>query len=72
MESAGATAHDIETFLGAGRAWKGEIEGDLVGGEVYCGAIAGIITEVVDAGEIVQGLARGSEAVMTRLNELCS
>jgi len=67
MESAGASAHDIEAFLGTGRARKGEIDGDLVDGEVYCGAIAGMITEVVSAGEIVQSIIRDSEVVMTRL-----
>jgi len=72
MESAGASAHEIETFLGTGRAWHGEVGGDLVNGEVYCGAIAGMITEVVNAGEIVQSIVRGSEAVITRLNKLWS
>ena len=67
MESAGASAHDIEAFLGTGRARQGEIDGDLVDGEVYCGAIAGMITEVVSAGEIVQSIIRDSEVVMTRL-----
>lgn len=72
MESAGASARDLEAFLGTGRARKGEVEGDLVDGEVYCGAIAGMITEIVSAGEIVQSIARGSEEIMTRLNELWS
>jgi hypothetical protein len=44
----------------------------MVNGEVYCGAIAGMITEVVNAGEIVQSIARGSEAVITRFNKLWS
>jgi len=67
MESAGASAHGIEAFLGTGRARQGEIDGDLVDGEVYCGAIAGMITEVVSAGEIVQSIIRDSGVVMTRL-----
>lgn len=72
MESAGASAHDIEAFLGTGRVRKAEIDGDLVNGEVYCGAIAGMITEIVNAGEIVQSIVSASEAVMTRLNKLWS
>jgi enoyl-[acyl-carrier protein] reductase II len=72
MESAGASDHDIETFLGTGRVRKAEIDGDLVNGEVYCGAIAGMITEIVNAGEIVQSIVSASEAVMTRLNKLWS
>lgn len=70
MEAAGASARDIQAFLGTGRAWKGEVDGDLVDGEVYCGAIAGMITEIVSAGEIVPSIVRGSEAIMTRLTML--
>jgi enoyl-[acyl-carrier protein] reductase II len=72
MESAGASANDIETFLGIGRAWQGEVVGDLVNGEVYCGAIAGMITEVVNVGEIMQSITNGSETIITRLNKLWS
>ena len=72
MESAGASDHDIETFLGTGRVRKAEIDGDLVNGEVHCGAIAGMITEIVNAGEIVQSIVSASEAVLTRLNKLWS
>jgi enoyl-[acyl-carrier protein] reductase II len=70
MESAGASAHDIEASLGTSRVRKGELDGDLVNGIVYCGAIAGMITEIMSAGEIVQSIVRGSEAVITRLNKL--
>lgn len=70
MESAGASGYDIETFLGTNRARKGGLDGDLVNGVVYCGAIAGMITEMMSAGEIVQSIVRGSETVMTRLNKL--
>jgi enoyl-[acyl-carrier protein] reductase II len=72
MESAGASAADLEAFLGTGRAWKGSIDGDLVDGEVYCGAIAGMITEIVSAGEIMQSIVRDSETVISRLNEFRS
>ena len=70
MESAGASADDIRTFLGTNRPRKGELDGDLVNGEVYCGAIAGMITEIVNAEEIVQSTITASETVMTRLNKL--
>ena len=72
MESTGASAADLEAFLGTGRAWKGAIDGDLVNGEVYCGAIAGMITEIMSAAEIVKSITRGSEAVISRLNEFWS
>ena len=72
MESTGASAADLEAFLGTGRAWKGAIDGDLVNGEVYCGAIAGMITGIMSAAEIVKSITRGSEAVISRLNEFWS
>ncbi len=70
MESAGASADDVRAFLGTSRARKGEADGDLVNGIVYCGAIAGMITEIMSAGDIVQNIVRSSDAVMTRLNKL--
>jgi len=70
MESAGTSAHDIEDFLGTSRVRKGELDGDLVNGIVYCGGIAGMIKEIVSAGEIVKSIVQGSESVITRLNKL--
>ena len=72
MESAGASADDIRTFLGTSRTRKGELDGDLVNGVVYCGAIAGMITEIANAEEIVQSIVTASETVMNRLNRLWS
>lgn len=67
MESQGASAEELESFIGLGRARKGQLEGDLVTGEGYCGAIAGMITEIVSAGEIVRSIVEGAEAVVSRL-----
>ncbi len=67
MESQGASAEELESFIGAGRARKGQLEGDLVNGEAYCGAVAGMITEIVSAGEVVQSIIDNSEAVLTKL-----
>ena len=70
MESTGASSRDLEVFINTGRARQGEIEGNLVDGMLYCGAIAGLITEVISADEIMQSIARDWGAVITRLNEL--
>jgi len=71
MESAGATTSDMEDFLGiTNRVRKGELDGNLVGGEVYCGAIAGMITDILNAGEIVENIIQGSTGVVTGLNRL--
>jgi enoyl-[acyl-carrier protein] reductase II len=41
LESSGASANDIRDFLGRSRARTGQLEGDLINGEAYCGASAG-------------------------------
>jgi len=70
MESRGVSAEELESFIGTGRARLGKLEGDLVNGEAYCGAVAGMITEIVSAGEIVQSIIKDSEALVNRLNKL--
>ena len=67
MESRGASAEELESFIGHGRARKGQLEGDLVNGEGYCGAIAGMITEIVSAGEIVRSIMDGADTVIASL-----
>ena len=67
MESSGASAEELGSFIGTGRARLGKLEGDLADGEVYSGAIAGMITEIVGAGEIVRSIMEDSEAVLAKL-----
>ena len=42
----------------------------MVNGEIFCGAIAGLINEVVSAKEIVNSIIEGSAEVVTRLNKI--
>mgnify|MGYP001081423394 CR=1 FL=1 len=67
MEAGGASAEELESFIGAARARVGQLEGDLANGEGYCGAIAGLITEIASAGEVVKRIVDGYEAVVGRL-----
>jgi len=67
MESQGASAQELEAFIGFGKARLGELEGDLVSGEAYCGAIAGVINEIVSAAEVVRSLVDDYSAVVSRL-----
>ncbi len=67
MESHGASAEELQSFIGTGRARLGKLEGDIVNGEVYCGAIAGTITEIVSAEEIVRSIIKDSEAMLAKL-----
>lgn len=69
MEREGASAEELRSFLGVSRARRGQLEGDLVEGEAYCGAVAAMIKEVLAASEVVQRLVEGQETVLSRLRQ---
>ena len=72
MESRGASAEELESFIGSGqaRARQGKLEGDLVSGEAYAGANAGMITETLSAGEIVRRIIEDSESTLLQLSQV--
>ena len=45
----------------------GQLKGDLQEGELYCGAIAGMVREIVSAGEVVRSIVEGADAVLRSL-----
>ena len=67
MESRGGSAGELDCCMGAVRARLGEVEGNLADGEAYAGAMAGMITETVSAGEVVRNIIEDSEALLARL-----
>jgi len=69
LERSGAAADDIRELIGYRSNRTAQIDGDLNGGEAYCGASAGLIKEIVPAGDVVRHLVAGYEHVLKRLNE---
>jgi len=67
LEESGASAEDIRSFLGYSRARKGQLEGDLVNGEAYCGASAGLIKEIIPASQVIQRLVTGYREVIRNI-----
>ena len=68
MEAAGASAEDFQSVLGTESFTRiGEIEGDLVKGEAYCGAIAGMVKEIKGAGDVVKELVEQYDKVLAGL-----
>jgi len=67
MEEAGASDEELREFLGHAASRRAGLEGDLDGGEAYCGASAGLITEIIGAGEVIQKLVDGYDAVVKKL-----
>ncbi len=67
LEASGASADAIRDFLGTSRARKGQIEGDLVNGEAYCGSSAGLIKEILPAATVIQGLVDGFQEILKKM-----
>jgi enoyl-[acyl-carrier protein] reductase II len=67
LEASGASADAIRDFLGFSRARKGQIEGDLVNGEVYAGASVGMIREILPAAAVIQRLVDGFQKIVKKI-----
>jgi len=67
MDAAKMSTEELITFIGSGRIRNALVEGDMKYGSAMCGAIAGMIREIANAGEVVQSLVDGYEAVVSRL-----
>ena len=55
-ESNGASAEELKSILGKGRAKKGMFEGDLIEGELEVGQVASLIENIKPAAEVVKEL----------------
>ena len=64
LEEAGGSADEIRDLLGYRRARRGQLEGDLSEGEAYCGASAGLVKEILPAGEVVRILVEGYRKII--------
>ena len=69
LEKSGAAAEDIMDFIGYRSNRTAQIDGNLNGGEAYCGASAGLIKEIISVKEVVRQLVEGYEQVLKRLNK---
>jgi enoyl-[acyl-carrier protein] reductase II len=69
LERSGASAEDIMEFIGYRSNRTAQIEGNLNGGEAYCGASAGLIKEILPVKDVVQQLVEGYDYVLKRLNK---
>jgi len=67
LESRDATPEELIVFIGIARSRTGELDGDLVEGEAYCGAIAGMINEIVSASDVVRNIVESYSGVVAGL-----
>jgi len=69
LEGRGATPEELLAFIGMGRARAGGLDGDLVDGEAYCGAVAGMIKEIVSAGDVVRDIVGDYSRIVAGLED---
>jgi enoyl-[acyl-carrier protein] reductase II len=55
-ELRGASADELKSLLGKGRARKGMFEGDLENGELEIGQISSVISDILPVSEIMKSL----------------
>jgi enoyl-[acyl-carrier protein] reductase II len=67
MEAAGASVDEIREFMGHAASRRAGLEGDLDNGEAYCSSSAGLIHDILSAGEVVQRLVDGYPDVVKKL-----
>jgi len=67
MRAAGASSRELNDFINEHSQYHAQALGDAEGSELCCGQVAGMITEIVSAGEIVRRIVEDSEAVLARL-----
>jgi enoyl-[acyl-carrier protein] reductase II len=67
LEASGVSTEEIRDFLSFSRARKGQIDGDLVNGEAYCGCSAGLIKEILPAATVIQRLVDGFQQIITKI-----
>ncbi|MFQ5925436.1 MAG: enoyl-[acyl-carrier-protein] reductase FabK [Dehalococcoidia bacterium] len=67
MEKGGASAEELERF-GEGKLQSGVLEGDMEGGSLMAGQIAGLVKEVKPAAAIIREMVAQAEAVIARLS----
>jgi enoyl-[acyl-carrier protein] reductase II len=66
MEHSGEPTDRIEKFIGHNRAWTAQVAGDMENGDAYAGTSAGLIQEVIPAGEIIRKIMREYRETVSR------
>jgi len=69
MRAKGASAQELQEYLNAHSQYLGQHLGDVDGGEVCCGQVAGLIESVKGAGEIIDDIAAEMHACFEELKE---
>ena len=66
-EGKGAAPAELFELIGTGRSQRATMDGDVEDGTVYCGQIAGLLTELKHAGDVVGEIIEGAEVLLKKL-----
>lgn len=69
-ESSCATAEDLKSLLGKGRAKKGMFEGDTEEGELEIGQVSSLVKEIQPAGKIVEEMIKEYNEALKKLERI--
>jgi len=67
-EKTDVTPKDLSDFIGYRSNRTAQIEGNMDGGEAYCGASAGLIKEILPAAKVVRHLVKGCSKILDNLS----
>jgi enoyl-[acyl-carrier protein] reductase II len=67
FEKSGACPQELIEFIGYRSNRRAQVEGELDGGEAYCGASAGLIKRIQPASQVVRELIEGYDKIISRL-----
>lgn len=69
-ERSGISPQDLLKFIGPGRSRLASTQGEVEEGTIYCGQIAGLISELKSARDVVEEIIKGAEALVKELGEI--
>ncbi len=67
MKEAGASAKELNDFINEFTQYRSQVLGDVENSEVSCGQVAGLITGVVSAAEVIQDIVNGLPSLLDEL-----
>jgi enoyl-[acyl-carrier protein] reductase II len=67
MREAGASAQELSDFTNEFSQFRSQVLGDIESSEVSSGQVAGLITGVISAAEVIQGIVNGIPALFEEL-----
>lgn len=70
MDGGIATPEDIRAFMGFGSGREGMMEGDSTTGDMLVGQVAGLISEILSAGEVVRRVNEEAIAILDKCSAL--